>query len=115
MNLSVEREDGVLYCLVEGRVDGDNAPDFRAGVIDHVTDDDRVLVLDLSQVSYISSAGLQSFLLIARSMGQRSVGFGICELSDGVRKVFEIAGFSGVLALFSNREEALVALGRASV
>ena len=115
MSLSIERDGGVLYCLVDGRVDGDNAPEFRDGVLGEMTDDDRLLVLDLSQVSYISSAGLQSFLMIARSMGQRGVGFGICEVSDGVRKVFEIAGFSSVLSLFADRASAVAGLNRASV
>ena len=115
MNLSVERDSGVLYCLVDGRVDGDNAPEFRDSVLDEMTDDDRILVLDLSQVSYISSAGLQSFLMIARSTGQRGIGLGICAASEGVRKVFQIAGFSSVLSLFDDRASAVAGLGLSSV
>lgn len=111
MELGVERAEGILYCSVEGRVDGDTAVEFRGRVLDCVGSGDRALVLDLSGVSYVSSAGLQSFIIIARQLSRDDTGFGLCGLAEGVREVFEISGFDLVLSLYVDRAEAAAALG----
>ena len=110
MELSVERDGGVIYCSVDGRVDGDSATHLRDGVLEQVGDGDRALILDLSRVTYLSSAGLQSVLLIARFMGKRGLDLGLCGLTEGVRQVFEIAGFDRALSVFSDRSAAVAAL-----
>ena len=110
MELSVERDGGVMYCFVEGRVDGETAVAFRDGVLNIVEDNDRILVLDLGGVVYVSSAGLQSFVIIARQLAREGVGFALCHLAEGVRHVFEISGFDGVLSIFGDSSEAVAAL-----
>ena len=110
MELGVERAEGIVYCSVEGRVDGDTAVDFRGRVLDGVGAGDRALVLDLSGVPYVSSAGLQSFIIIARQLSRDGTAFGLCGLAEGVREVFEISGFDLVLSLYVDRAEAAAAL-----
>ena len=110
MNLSFERDDGFVHCVVDGRVDSNTASVLRDGVLDQMQDADRVLVLDLSQVGYVSSAGLQSLLVLARYMGQRGAGFGVCRLTEMVQQVFEVAGFTLVIPVFADREDALRSL-----
>ena len=113
MNLIVERDGGMVCCLVDGRVDSDTAADFRDRVLEAVAEGDELLVLDLSPVNYVSSAGLQAFLIIARQMSQDGLGFAVCSLTEGVRQVFEVAGFDRVLTVYGDRREAAARVGRA--
>lgn len=110
MELIFERLGGVVCCAVEGRVDGDTAAAFRDGVLDGLGEGDRALVVDMSGVDYVSSAGLQSFVIIGRQMSRDGVGFGLCDLMGGVRQIFEISGFDRVLSLYVDRGEAMAAL-----
>ena len=110
MEVGVEREGGVMYCVVDGRVDSDTAGEFQGRVLKTVEASDRALVLDLSSVPYVSSAGLQSFIIIARQMSRDGVGFGLCGLAEGVRNVFEVSGFDMVLSVFVDRAAAVAAL-----
>ena len=110
MELCVEREGEVMYCGVDGRVDSDTVEEFQVLVLKTVEASDRALVLDLSSVPYVSSAGLQSFIIIARQMSRDGIGFGLCGLGAGVRHVFEVSGFDLVLSVFTDRAAAASAL-----
>ena len=114
MDLTVERDGGVVFFCARDRVDSDNSAEFRDRVLDAVAEGDRMLVIDLSQVSYVSSAGLQSFLVLARHMKQSGLDFGLCSMSDGVSYVFEVAGFDRVLRVFDDRAAACASLGVAA-
>jgi anti-anti-sigma factor len=65
------------------------------------------LLLDLAALDYISSAGLRIILSAARQMKSRSGRLVLCSLSNQIREVFEISGFTGILVISSSREEAM--------
>ena len=67
MHVASERKGTVLIASVEGRVDNSNARSFQKMVQDTSVEGDRALVLDMSNLTYISSAGLRSILIIARN------------------------------------------------
>ena len=70
MDVSAERQDGVLSVRVEGRIDGANARQFEEAVRTAIEDGDRAVILDFEQLVYISSAGLRAVLMTAKSMYQ---------------------------------------------
>ena len=75
MAMVLERSDGVVYAGFEGRIDGDSADLVYSGIMDSVSEGDRVYVMDMSKVWYVSSAGLQTFLSVAKSLRDRNVNF----------------------------------------
>ena len=74
-----------------GRVDTITAPELEAAVqLDGVEE----LVFDLSQVDYVSSAGLRVLLASQKKMaGKKMVIVGAC---PAVKEVFDITGFSDI-------------------
>ncbi|MGI9229940.1 MAG: STAS domain-containing protein [Gammaproteobacteria bacterium] len=105
--IDTERDNDVLTIKVEGRVDGANANDFQQEIKDAVTDKDKVVLLDMQGLSYISSAGLRVVLMIAKTLEQQQAKFMIYSLSDSIREVFEISGFDKVINVHESREQAL--------
>lgn len=110
MDITSQRRDGTLIVSAEGRVDGANARKFQKAVENVITDGDSAVILDMEGLSYISSAGLRSILLIAKGLQKRSSKFGVCSLQDPIREVFRIVGFDKIVSIYDSQGEAVAGL-----
>ncbi len=108
MKVDAEREDGILIATAVGRVDGANALEFQNALQAAIGDDNDV-ILDLAGLSYVSSAGLRVFLLLAQQIKRRRGRFSVCSLSDSIERVFTISGFDRVIPTHGSRSEARAA------
>ena len=111
MDVTSQRTGGALIVSVEGRVDGANARKFQKAVESVIEDDDRAVILDMESLSYISSAGLRSILLIAKGLQKRNAQFAVCSLQDAIGEVFRIVGFDKIVTIHSSQGEAVSAMG----
>jgi len=68
---------------------------------------ERQLVVDFSQLDYISSAGLRVFLIAAKRLKNVEGKIALSSLKPQIREVFDISGFSSIFPLFNSREDAL--------
>ena len=109
LRVRAEREDRILIAKVEGRVDGANAREFQEALESAVGESDLV-VLDLEQLSYISSAGLRVMLLMAKILQRQDAKFGVCALPDRIREVFEISGFDKIIPVHTSQADTITAL-----
>ena len=57
MDLTTERQDGVLSAEVNGRIDGTTATAFEQAIKTAIEESDHALILDFKNLLYISSAG----------------------------------------------------------
>ncbi len=110
MEVTTERQNGVLSALVSGRVDSTNAREFEEQIRHAIEDDDRAVIMDFEQLAYISSAGLRAVLMTAKNLWRREATFALCALPDVVREVFEVSGFDKIITIHPSREEALAAV-----
>ena len=110
MDVTTERQDGVLSAQVGGRIDGSNGAEFEEAIRTAIEESDRAVIMDFEKLVYISSAGLRAILLTAKSLGNRNAKFALCSLSDQIREVFEISGFDKVIAIHPSKAEALASL-----
>ncbi|MBQ1453552.1 MAG: STAS domain-containing protein [Ruminococcus sp.] len=87
------KKDGAEYTfLLEGRLDTITSPTLESK-IKEATPDATKLVLDLSKLDYISSAGLRILLGAAQAMDGKG-DMVVRNLNPSVREVFELTGFS---------------------
>jgi anti-anti-sigma factor len=68
---------------------------------------EQLIVLDLAEVEYISSAGLRVFLLIAKTSNKNPCDFVICSVRDNILQLIEMSGFSSILKIKATLEDAL--------
>src|SRR5688500_20341747 len=100
MKLTSQTYADTLVIRPAGRLDHDNCEDFRSGLQPHLEGgarDGRGIVLDLSGLEYISSAGLRCFMLAAgeaRNQGGKVVR---AALSAGAWEACHISRCSGLL------------------
>ncbi len=107
MDLKTERENSFLIITPAGRVDGSNAFDFQTSIDLAVSDDDSAVIMDLSELTYISSAGLRVVLLLAKKLKSQNSNLALCSLASSIKDVFEISGFGKIIPIYSNRTEAI--------
>jgi anti-anti-sigma factor len=90
----------------DGRLDTSTATDALAH-FDVLVDDGRELIIaDFSAVDFVSSAGLRVLLATAKNIGS-SGSLRLFGLNPEVREVFDVSGFSTILAIFDDEPSAL--------
>ena len=110
MAIRSTRDDGVLLLFPEGRVDSIEAPGFQDDLRSAVSDDDKAVVIDMENLTYISSAGLRTILETIRQVEKQGGKLAICALSDYVQDVFRISGFDRVVSIYATQEDAVAAV-----
>lgn len=109
MQINEENRGGALLVVASGRLDSNTAVDLEA-VLPARAQANRATILDLTDVAYVSSAGLRVLLIgakAAKAGGNRLILVG---LSESVREVFDISGFSTIFAIEPDVDSALAAL-----
>jgi len=65
------------------------------------------LIVDLSQVEFMSSAGLRALLAALKDCRNKGGDLRISGSQPGVDKVLKMSGFTNILKCFPNNQEAL--------
>lgn len=108
MQVRFRQEGETLVVEVSGRLDTGASSKFLDEVEAKVANGSTTIVIDCSELDYISSAGLRSILVIAQKTGQANGDLACCCLKGLVKKVFEISKFSQIVPSFDSLENALV-------
>ena len=112
MKLNTSRERGVLIIDVAGRIDGNNARAFDASLEGVISADDRSVLVDCKDLSYISSAGLRSILIVAKALWARDGKFALCALSSPIADIMTTVGFEKIIPIHASRADMLASLDR---
>jgi anti-anti-sigma factor len=110
MAIDFQRDASTLIIQAAERVDSTNAQRFLEDLDAAIEPTDQVVVLDMENLTYISSAGLRVILQTAKTLQRQNSSFALCTLSGTVREVFEISGFDQVISIHDSQAEALSAL-----
>ena len=97
MNILKTSEGTKLTLALEGRLDTTTAPQLEAEVkasLAGVTE----LVLDFSQLEYLSSAGLRVILATQKIMNKQGEMV-IRHVNETIQEVFEVTGFTDILTI----------------
>jgi stage II sporulation protein AA (anti-sigma F factor antagonist) len=111
MRIGEEKDGRALVIAPEGRVDSASSGELERLVVSRIDAGEKRLVMDLSGVEYISSAGLRVLLMAAKRLKEPPAGLVLCGLGPSVRTVLELAGFLPLFAVEAGREQALARLG----
>jgi anti-anti-sigma factor len=94
----------------QGRLDAVTVPALETLIDEHIAARHVRLIIDLTDVAYISSSGLRALL---RARRQAQMGGGdvvLCAMNARVTEVFEMIGFNSLFRIFATAAEAAAAL-----
>jgi anti-sigma B factor antagonist len=113
MNVSTQRFGDAVVLKVSGRLDQDTCDLFRADlskVVETSAGRGGAVVLDLSQLEYVSSAGLRCFMLASRQAKAQQGRIFVAALQPMVAEIFQISHFNLVFQVFPAVRDALAAI-----
>ena len=96
MTINVGRDFELVTLEITGRLDTTTAPNLEA-VINELSEDTKELVFDMSDLEYISSAGIRVLLQAYKKMNLNQGIMRIEKANDIVLEVFEMTGLSQML------------------
>ena len=91
----------------QGRIDSTTSSTLETAALDVVNNGTTRLVVDLSDVDYISSAGLRVILLAGKKAKAAGGALVLAGLQPTIRDVFEISGFLRLFDVTETRAEAV--------
>ena len=96
---------------VSGRIAASESMDLTRRMEEHFANDGlRGIVLDLSRVDYMSSAGLGTVVWLGKRLREEKQGFGVSGLRDRVAQVFKLSGLDRILPIYPSTEAAEAAI-----
>ncbi len=111
MNISAQQRDAITILHLEGRIDGEGALELDAALKQVLANGSAQLVLEMSHVSYINSAGLRVLADALAQAQQREGDVKLVTLTPKVLRVLQIIGFDRFFEIHASLSEALAAFG----
>jgi len=91
---------------VAGRIDAAGSTVFEAHCKKLIDKGDTTIILDFSELEYLSSAGLRAVLTIAKKAKPAGGKIIISGLAGGAKEIFDISGFSSMFPMANTLEDA---------
>jgi len=99
-NVAIGVEDGVVVAGISGEIDLSNATEITDALLGGVPNEALGLVIDLSNVSYLDSAGVRMLAELDHRLGWRAQALRVvAPETSRSRRVLVIAGLERVLSL----------------
>ena len=109
MNILEREENGVTVFVVDGRVDTQGAVVMDKTLQAAVAQGKYKLVMDMTDVTYISSAALRSLADILTKSKKAGGDLKLVALSSKIMRVFRIIGFDKYFSIYDTVEAAQAA------
>jgi anti-sigma B factor antagonist len=97
MQTVLTKENGKLTVAVSDRVDTTTTPELEKVIFDNL-DGITTIVLDLKDMSYISSAGLRLLLSLHKKMMDKG-GMILKNINEANLEIFELTGFTNIFTI----------------
>lgn len=96
MNVSIQEKDGKMLAILAGSLDTAAAPETEKAMSPLNEVNGKDIIIDCTELEYISSAGLRIFLGILQNAEENDSHVFIKGINENVRTIFTITGFSNI-------------------
>jgi anti-sigma B factor antagonist len=107
---SVAHREGVAVVTIGGEIDLSTAPAFEAAIAGALDRDPPVLVIELSQVSFMASVGLR-ILADTQEKVSKSAQVAIVASNLATSRPMQLTGLDKVMSMYPTLDDALTAVG----
>jgi anti-anti-sigma factor len=107
LTIETEERGEVTVVNVTGSVDGITAGDLLERLTSIFEQGRHQLVASLAGVDYTSSAGLRAVLTVMKEARTRGGDLRLAAVRPPVARVLDLAGFSGILKIFDDVDQAV--------
>lgn len=109
MDVQVSQREGIHLVTVIGDIDAHTAPQVHQVIIP-LGEPGQKIILDMTQVAYMSSAGLRLLLYLYRQTTANSAQLVLVGLSEELIDTMSVTGFLDFFTIRNTLEEGITAL-----
>jgi anti-sigma B factor antagonist len=106
LTVTAQLQDGVFVLAVAGELDMLTAPRLSQTLEEALADEPRLLVVDLSDVTFLDSAGLAA-LLAARREARTGTSLRVVANQRATLRPMQLTGVDEYLSVYASRRDAL--------
>lgn len=108
MKIDTRVEKECLIIVPDGRMDAHNSPGIHVK-LDRILNGahEKIVILDLGRVEYLSSSGLHVLVSVARDLKKSNRDLRLCRLPEAVLRVLELMEITGMFAIYDSEQDAL--------
>ena len=99
-----------LLLRARGRINILSADTFEAAVRNAAAGENSTVIIECSNVTYLSSAGLRAFLRLWQDLNRKNRNLHICALKPYIWDVFRIIGFDRIIPIHADVPATLTAV-----
>lgn len=107
MEILQEQQGRVIILVLVGRLDTNTSTTLEEKFLALIEADNRCILIDCTQLDYISSAGLRVLLMAAKKLKPLDGTLALASLKDHIKEIFEIAGFLSIFKIFNGKDNAI--------
>ncbi len=110
MQITTSIENDVHVIRVEGSMDAITVNEFDAEWKKVLEEGAKKIVVEMSGLEYISSAGLRGILMLAKTTKMKGVRLAFAGMRDMVSDMFRLSGFLTILSVHPDVQAAVASL-----
>jgi anti-sigma B factor antagonist len=108
MSLQLKKINNIIIIPLSGRLDVQLSINLEKEIHQLIqSEPDCHIVLNLSDVKYMSSSGIRIFVSTMRLLKENSKRLKLCNLNEPVKKIFEIVELLDMFDIYNTEEEAI--------
>ena len=107
MNVEITNNTGIIIITIEGSIDSKTAGDLQSQIMNKITETDKV-ILDLSKVDFVSSAGLRLLLMVYRQIKLKNGKVILVNVFEEIQDVMSMTGFINFFNISNTIEDAII-------
>lgn len=107
MNITSNQQGSVTVMVLDGDLDATTVDVVTEAVSTALNQPNPQIVIDLSQVSFMSSAGLRAILASAQEARHKGGDVRLAAAAGGVKRVLDLSGFTKIMKYYETVAEAV--------
>lgn len=105
--IKTEKVDNIHFIEVIGEIDAGSSIHMDQALKESLEAGEKKIGVDLTALSYISSAGLGVFISYLDEFEKQNVALAMFGINNTVKQVFEILGLEKLLTIVNTKQEAV--------
>ena len=99
MTIDIREENGGYVASFDGRLDTPAAIKAQQDIVVLTENADKEIILDCTNLEYISSSGLRLFLALRKETSAKGGKVIVKNINDEIKKVFQMTGFYNLFTI----------------
>jgi anti-sigma B factor antagonist len=101
MDVNVKTLNDILIICVEGNIDSKTSPELQQKIVEATLDANKIII-DMSKVEFVSSAGLRVLLMVYRQIKTNNGTVVLVGVSEEIKEVMSMTGFINFFKLYES-------------